>query len=343
MALLLLSGPALAEEPSPADTAAARELAIEGMKLADADHCAQAIDKLSRAEKLRHSSIVLGRLGECRIEVGKIVDGTEDLQRLLHEPLPPNPPANLLRARERAQAALDAAKPNVAYLAISVKGAPENVSVTVDGQAMSALLLDRERPTDPGEHLIEVTAPGYIKASRRLTIGIGERQEVTLKLVADPQAVAPHVATTSKTQDEVSPVKPASSTPTQQKPAPQNRTEEPTSSGGNTAAYVLMGAGAAVLTGGAVFGYLALDKKGSLDGKCPNDTCVAGSKGTLDSANQYATVSTILVGTGAAAFALGTILYFTSGPSSSSEEHPPVGFKARGYVGLGEAGIAGSF
>ena len=38
------------DEPSSADTAAARELAIEGLKLADAGHCAQAIDKLYRAE-----------------------------------------------------------------------------------------------------------------------------------------------------------------------------------------------------------------------------------------------------------------------------------------------------
>src|ERR1039457_2485634 len=84
------------DEPSAADTAAARELAIDGLKLADAGHCAQAIDKLTRAEKIRHSPIVLGRLGECQIEEGKIVDGTEDLHRVLHEPIPPNPRPRLI-------------------------------------------------------------------------------------------------------------------------------------------------------------------------------------------------------------------------------------------------------
>lgn len=342
-ALLLATAPAWAEEPSAADTAAARDLAIEGMKLADADHCAQAIDKLVRAEKLRHSPIVLGRLGECRIQVGKVVDGIEDLQRLLHEPLPPNPPANLLRARERAQSAIDTAKPNIAYLAISVKGPTENISISVDGQPMSALLLDRDRPTDPGEHLIEASAPGYLKASRRLTIGIAEKQEVTLKLAVDPQATTPYATTTNKPQDEARPEQPqlasSAAAPT---PPPQNKPQEQVSSGGNTASYILMGAGAALLAGGGVFGYLALDKKGSLDGKCPNDICAAGSKGTLDTANQYATVSTVLVGTGAAALALGSIIYFASGPSSS-EEHPPVAFRARPYVGLGQAGFTGTF
>ena len=140
---LLFNAPAWAQEPTAAETAAARDLAIEGMKLADSERCGQAIDKLDRAEKLRHSPIVLGRLGECRIQVGKFVDGIEDLQRLLHESPPPNPPAMLLRARERAQAALDAAKPNLAYLAISVSGPTENVTVTIDGQPVSSLLLDR--------------------------------------------------------------------------------------------------------------------------------------------------------------------------------------------------------
>ena len=133
---------------------------------------------------------MLGRLGECQIEEGKIVDGTEDLQRLLHETLPTNPPASLNRARERAQLALEAAKPRIAVLTIAVRGPTENVTVTVDGQPVPSLLLDRDRPTDPGEHLIEATSPGYFKASRRLSINEGERQEITLKLRVDPQGTA---------------------------------------------------------------------------------------------------------------------------------------------------------
>ena len=52
------------EEPSSADTAAARGLAVDGLKLAEAGKCNEAIDKLARAEKLHHSAIVQGRLGD---------------------------------------------------------------------------------------------------------------------------------------------------------------------------------------------------------------------------------------------------------------------------------------
>src|SRR5664280_2908300 len=163
------------DEATSSDTAAARELAVEGLKLADAGQCAQAIDRLARAEKLRHSPIVLDRLGECQIEEGKIVEGTEDLRKLLREMLPANPSPNVLRARERAQIALNAAKPKIAILNISIQGAGENVTVSVDGQLVPNALHDRDRPTDPGEHDVDATAPGYIKESRHVTLGPGEK------------------------------------------------------------------------------------------------------------------------------------------------------------------------
>ncbi len=329
------------DEPSSADTAAARGLAIEGLKLADAGHCAQAIDKLYRAEKLRHSPIVLGRLGECQIEEGKIVDGTEDLQRMLHETLPANAPANFLRARERAQTALDAAKPRIAMLTIAVRGPTENVVVTVDGQPVPSLLLEHGRPTDPGEHVIDATATGYFKASRSLTLSEGQSQEVTLKLRVDPQAAAPPLATPKPDESHAATAKTApqsySSTvawtePNPTKQAPPNR----------TASTILWITGGAVVATGGVFGYLALSDKKSLDNQCPNNACPTSSKGTLDTANRTATVSTVLVGAGAAGLALGTLLYFTAG-SSTTTEHPRMGFQPHAFVGLNRVGLEGTF
>jgi len=46
---------ASAEGDDAAETAAARSLAVEGLKLADSGKCADAIEKLSRAEKLHHA------------------------------------------------------------------------------------------------------------------------------------------------------------------------------------------------------------------------------------------------------------------------------------------------
>src|SRR3954465_4073595 len=46
-----------AEEDSAAETAAARTLAVDGLKLAKAGKCEDAIPKLDRAEKPHHSAI----------------------------------------------------------------------------------------------------------------------------------------------------------------------------------------------------------------------------------------------------------------------------------------------
>ena len=133
----LASVPGLAfaqDDKSATETAAARSLAIEGLKLAQAGNCSEAVDKLERSEKLRHSPIVLGKLGECLVNLGKVVEGTEALRRMLREPLPPDPTPALQQAYERAQAALDSAKPRLAGLTINVKAPSDaKVSVTVDG------------------------------------------------------------------------------------------------------------------------------------------------------------------------------------------------------------------
>lgn len=329
-------------EPSSADTAAARELAIEGLKLADAGHCAQAIDKLFRAEKLRHSPIVLGRLGECQIEEGKIVDGTEDLQRLLHEPVPPNPPANLVKARERAQSVLDAAKPKIATLLISVRGATDNVAVTVDGQPVPALLLERDRPSDPGEHLIEASAPGFFKATRKLTLGPGEKQEVALKLKPDPDAVVspPPAPTTPESPGTSSPgaAQTTSSSPKRISEPPAVAVSPPN----HTASTIFWIAGGAGVAAGSVFGILALGGKNSLNGECPNNACPQTSKDKLDAANRNATLSTVLFGVGAGSLALGTVFYFTES-SSSKSEGPTTGLRTRGFIGLNRIGLEGTF
>src|SRR6185295_10093696 len=86
----------------------------------------------------------------------------------------------------------DGAKPKIAFLTITVKG-PSNsaAAVTVNGQPVSSALLDTERPSDPGEHVVEATAVGYLKASARVTLKPGEKEAVNLKLEADPNYVPP--------------------------------------------------------------------------------------------------------------------------------------------------------
>src|SRR4051794_2279405 len=61
-------------KPDPTTIAAARALAVQGVRLARAGQCAEAVDKLERAEALRHSIVVAEQLGECYVEQGRLVE-----------------------------------------------------------------------------------------------------------------------------------------------------------------------------------------------------------------------------------------------------------------------------
>src|SRR6185369_4700841 len=201
----LYAAPVRAEDASAAETAAARALAVDGLKLAQANNCVEAVPKLERAEKLYHSPVVASRLGECYVSVGRLVEGTEILRKVLREPQPSEPAPALAKALERAQKVLDGAKPRIAGLTIKV-AAVQDMSVKVDGTLVAGALIDTEIPIDPGEHAIEVAAPGFIKSASRLSVGEGEKRSVTLTLARDPNAaVAPTPIADRKPSPEANP------------------------------------------------------------------------------------------------------------------------------------------
>jgi hypothetical protein len=323
---------ARAEDPSAAETAAARSLAVDGLKLAQAGNCAEAVPKLERAEKLYHAPVVASRLGECYVSMGKLVEGTEVLRRVLREPVPADPPPALLKALERAQKALDSAKPRIAGITLKVATVSE-LSVKIDGDAVPSALLETEIPSDPGEHQIEAIAPGFLKSSTRVTVTEGEKKTITLTLTRDPNApiaVAPNVAASSTTGDE-----PAAKQAPARSDAPLSTEAgepEPPRSPNRTAAYVSLGIGAAALGAGGVLGFMTIQKHKDLKDSCPDNMCTSDKESELDDAKQLGNFSNIAFGVGAAGIIVGTVLYFTAGPSSSDRAH--VGKPARRYAGL---------
>jgi hypothetical protein len=350
------------EEPSSAETAAARGLAVDGLKLADAGKCSDAIDKLARAEKLHHSAIVQGRLGECQIALGKLVDGTENLRKVLREPVPPNPSPALVKARERAQTALDGAKPKIAYLMISLKG-PKDVgsaTVTVDGESVPVALLDADRPTDPGDHVIEAGAPGYLKASARVSVREAERKAVSVRLDPDPNAVAPPPSAAA-VDPASGPMHPSPREPIAPAPTRDPRFSASGDSGSSasaapnrTGAYIAWAVGGVALAVGAGFGAVAMKGKNDLD--CQGSVCKPGDGDALSNARMAGNISTAGFIVGGVGLALGTVLFFTASPSTTGSNGSTVrtaggarrasglaAYEPRAFVGVGQIGLAGSF
>lgn len=325
--------PAFAADPTAEDIAAARALGVQGIQLADAGNCAEAIDKLERAEALYHAPTILGRLGECQVQVGQIVKGTENLNRVVREQLAPSAPAVFKQAQERAKKQLDAALPRIAYLTVKVEPKAANASVTVDAAAVPPALIGAERPTDPGTHEVVANASGYSQAHQSVTLAEGGHQEVTLTLAQDPNAVASTPLNTNTTLPPETGTGTVNLTPAPA-PAPAAAKRD------NSLAIFALGVGGAGLVVGTVTGVLAISKKNSLE--CPDKKCPPSQHDDLDSANTMAMISNVGFGVGIVGVAVGTVL-LVAGNRSGEAPPPTTGLRARPFVGANSLGLAGTF
>jgi hypothetical protein len=332
----LVSPAALAQEqPQAENVAAARSLGLQGIKLADAGDCKGAIEKLSRAEALYHAPSILGRLGECQVNVGQVVAGTENLNRVVREELAATAPKAFRDAQTRAKALLTTALPKIARLTVKVEPADAKPQVTVGGTTIPPALIGVERPTDPGTHDVVVAAPGYLEQRSSVTLPEGGASEIAITLQKDPAAVAaaapppppPPVTTT------VAPVVPADSGTKKS----------------NTLAYVALGVGGAGLLVGGITGFLALGKKSDLDG-CVNKGCPSSQQDTLDSAKSMATVSTVGFAVGFVGVGVGVVLLLTGNNNHAgltthnvAKREPQRGVAVQPWFGGTSAGLNGTF
>jgi hypothetical protein len=345
--------PAIAQEQaaSAADVALARNLGLEGVKLADSGDCAGAIDKFQRAETLYHAPTILGRLGECQIAVGKLVAGTESLQRVVREALPPRAPAAFVAAQERAKKLLNTALPKVAKLRIHLDAPPgARAVVRLDGEPVSLATLDVDRPADPGSHAIDASAPGFLTATTQVALRDGEAGAATLKLEPDPAAAGapppgypppaggPPGAPYPPMQPGAAPP-PGGAWPP---PAPQQTADVRPGGSSKTAGFVVLGVGAAGLVVGSVFGLMAKGKASTLDGVCgpTKGQCPSSSQTDIDAMKSQATISTVGFVVGGAGIGGGLILLLTAG---SSKPAAATGAVVRPYVGAASAGVTGAF
>ncbi|HEX7601162.1 MAG TPA: hypothetical protein VF316_06130 [Polyangiaceae bacterium] len=309
---------ARAAEPTASDIAAARQLATEGVKLADQNRCDDAVDKLARAEQLYHAPTVLGRLGECQVLLGKLVEGTENLQRVVREPLPASAPPAYVKAHDRAKKMLDVAKPRIAKLIVKVVAPVKtDVEVQLDAELLSSALVGAERPTDPGDHVLVATAVGMKRAEEKFELEEAETKTVTITLVPDPSYKPPA---------PLVPIAP-------KEPPKRDR----------TLAWASLGVGGAGLAVGAIFGGLALGKKGSLDGQCTADKiCGPSAQSDLDAAQTFATLSTVGFIVGGVGVAAAVVLFLWPEPKPEAADAKKR-VSLRPLIGPGSVGLAGTF
>ena len=314
------------------EKAAARELAISGINLAQEGKCQEAIDPLLRAEQLFHAPTILTWIGECQIRIGRLVEGSETLREVVREELPSDAPSAFIDAQKRAARLIEETAPKIGKLTIVVQTSDgpiadrSDLRVLVDGAAISHALIGAPRPTDPGTHEVTAALPGYVTRVAQVVIADGGRERLTLELL--PERKPTPSASESPTLNDA-----AASSPPGSAPHPLG--------------WALVGGGAAFLAGGGALGFIAMSEKNALD--CPTAaTCPESERNDLKKARLFATLSTVSFGVGAAAAVAGVVVLLTTGGQheetlatrgdEKSEVHVRPEFAPLGWASVGFSG-----
>lgn len=337
LATLALSAPA-ARAQSAENIAAARALGKQGVTLARAGKCTEALDPLRRAEELYHAPTILVELGYCQCELGQLVEGTEALNKVVRENLGEAPPAAFVTAQERAKKLLGQYQAKVASLVINVR-APEGsrFTVTVDGKEVSAALFGVPRPTDPGVHEIRAEGEGLRTALESLTLAEGGSGEIDLILEPDPAvaAVAP-----PPNDDAAAPKDPEERHVQAVLVDDGSQAQEPNL----IPAYVGFGVGAVGIAAGTYFGLAAMNGKSDLETVCRGGSCPSGYDDDISAMTRDANLATIGFGVGLVGLGAGLYFWLTAEPdASSARNHCSDEPCVTPVVGLGHVGARGVF
>ncbi|NUP08312.1 MAG: hypothetical protein HOW73_19855 [Polyangiaceae bacterium] len=298
--------------------AAARALGQEGVVAAREGRCGEAVDKLGRAKQLYRAPTILVPLGECQLALGKIVAGTENLQLVARETLAADAPDKFVDAQKRARKLLPDALKKLGRLHLVIDAPPSaELVVTDNGDPVPSVLIGVDRPADPGKHLIEVSAPGFLKGKAEVTLAAGKSERLTIKLEPDP---TPPPATQEPNAPTEVGTHPGPGSPPF---VARERGTSPLVVGG----AVSLGVGGVGRLRGAVFGGLTLSKQSDLDAICTNKLCPPGSEEDIDAMHRFGDVSTASFVIGGVGAVLGATLIGIG--ATRSDDDPTAGFEVR--------------
>lgn len=354
---LLSAGMLLAYATSAAaatdeERATARSLANQGVNAFKAKRFGEAADLFQRAESLVHSPVHLLYLGRSYANTGKLVRAQEAFLQATREELTASSPAAFSKAVDEAVNELEAIKPRLAQLTITLSGLGDQAKpeVSIDGEAIPAVMVGVPVPMDPGQHRVEAKAPRYLSTWRKITLAEGQSEAVRLELTPDPAA--------AEVPEE--PTGDPSATPGTGEPPISKRPAED-SDGNPVFLYTSLGA-MAIGLGGLGLGtydllkaFDARDKGNALYNQCepsttaPNrrlcDDNVIAQIGAYDSEDErYRNRAIVPYIVGGVGLALGTTLLIlwansTGSPSKSTAAQTTV----YPWIGAGSAGVFGQF
>jgi hypothetical protein len=303
LAAALAAAPTPARAEKPDPVAQAREHFHRGVQLYDEDDFRAALIEFSRAYELAPNPAVLFNVGQSYYQLRDYAGALTTLERYLKES------GDRVASERRAQVdrELQELRSRVAHVTLSCN---------VDGAefALDDVALDRTAHppilVGAGRHKLTATRRGYVTASRVVDVAGGDEVDVRLDLTRTPREAAP-----------------AAHASPNYLPA------------GVAAAF-----GVAGVTVGAIFGMEAVGNQSTLQGECNGSrVCPASARDDVNAFSRNTTISTIAFSAGGIGLVAAGYFLLTAPRGEAPPPSGPAAAAVSPWIGIGSAGVAGSF
>jgi hypothetical protein len=303
----LLAGQALGQS---SDAAAAESLFRAGRALMEQKNYAQACPKLAESFRLDPGTGALLALAFCHEGEGKLASAWSDFAEVATR----SKQEGRADRADLARGKMKELEPRLPMLTIAIAPGGEKIrdlEIKRDGTVVGSGSLATAVAVDPGQHVINATAPGHKPFSETISLGVGDKRTATVPLLDAADVPAAAVASASMAASD----------------------ESVTASGGmpptRIAGLAIGGLGVVGIAIGSVFGLRAISLNKTSQADCTTDSfCNPQGKDARNDARSAGTVSTlafvgggVLVGAGVTLFALSGSR--RSGPSVALEGVPP--------------------
>jgi hypothetical protein len=156
------------------NSAIAEQLFLDGQKLMDAGKVPEACQKFSDSQRLDPALGTLMHLAACNEKAGKLATAWSEFSDAAAQAQKSGQGEREKFAREHA-AALQG---KLQKIVIDLPQPPEGVAIKLDDATLPSGVLGSEIPLDPGDHTLEITAPGK-KPWKQAKLTIGQGAAVT--------------------------------------------------------------------------------------------------------------------------------------------------------------------
>jgi hypothetical protein len=299
---LTLVAPAAAQRPT-GDKALAEALFRDGRALFQAGNISAACSKFAASERIEPKLGTLLNLATCHESEGKTASAWAEFSQAVARAEQAHHAERETFARER-RAALEK---RLSMLHLDWEHPATGETVKLDGLALQAEVIGTPFPVDPGEHVMEATAPGRASWQKEFVVEAGpsalsiripelspapaaERKTDTAPA---PAASGPAAeAALASSAAAVRPAPPGDASPVPSSPVPPSETHRGLS---NIRIAGLVSGGVAIVAVGVgtYYGARAFSTKAKAEEQCDGRACEQYGLDLFDDMRRYANISTV--------------------------------------------------